>query len=250
MTFSLSAAGVRGILLDIEGTTTPLAFVHEVLFPYAREHVKNYLNEHFNSNQVQADLLLLSEEHATDIAQGSTPPSLVGEPVNASIASVAAYVYWLMERDRKSTGLKSLQGKIWQQGYRVGTLKSQVFEDVPPALERWHEANRKTSIFSSGSVLAQKLLFAHTEAGDLTGFIHSYFDTRTGPKTEHESYRRIARMLELPPSQILFISDLTDELNAASTTGMYTRLCARPGNHPQPSDNRQQTIKSFDEITK
>lgn len=250
MTFSLSAAGVRGILLDIEGTTTPLAFVHEVLFPYAREHVKNYLNEHFNSNQVQADLLLLSEEHATDIAQGSTPPSLVGEPVNASIASVAAYVYWLMERDRKSTGLKSLQGKIWQQGYRVGTLKSQVFKDVPPALERWHEANRKTSIFSSGSVLAQKLLFAHSEAGDLTGFIHRYFDTQTGPKKEHESYRRIARMLELPPSQVLFISDVTDELNAASTTGMYTRLCARPGNHPQPSDNRQQTIKSFDEITK
>jgi len=250
MTFSLSAAGVRGILLDIEGTTTPLAFVHEVLFPYAREHVKNYLNEHFTSNQVQTDLLVLSEEHAADIAQGRTPPSLVGEPVSASIASLAAYVYWLMERDRKSTGLKSLQGKIWQQGYRDGTLKSQVFADVPPALARWHEANRKTSIFSSGSVLAQKLLFAHTEAGDLTGFIHSYFDTATGPKTAPESYRRIARTLELPLPQILFISDVTEELDAAGTTGMYTRLCARPGNHPQPSDNQHQTIKSFDEMTK
>jgi enolase-phosphatase E1 len=249
MTFSLSAAGIRGILLDIEGTTTPLAFVHEVLFPYAREHVKNYLTEHFSSTEVQTDLLLLSEEHAADLAQGHLPPALAGEPVNASIDSAVAYVYWLMERDRKATGLKSLQGKIWQQGYRVGTLKSQVFEDVPAALKRWQEAKRLTSIFSSGSMLAQRLLFAHTETGDLTGFIASYFDTGTGPKTAPESYRRIARTLPLPLSQILFISDIAGELDAAITAGMCTSLCERPGNHPQPSDNRHQTIKSFDEIT-
>ena len=249
MMFSLADAGVRGILLDIEGTTTPLTFVHEVLFPYAREHVRNYLTEHFGSTRIQADLLLLSEEHAADLALGHIPPAQVGQSVNASIDSAVAYVYWLMEHDRKATGLKSLQGKIWQQGYRVGALKSQVFEDVPRALKRWQEAKRKTSIFSSGSVLAQRLLFAHTETGDLTGFIASYFDTSTGPKTAPESYRRIARTLDLPLSQILFISDVTDELDAASTAGMCTRLCARPGNYPQPSDNQHQTIKSFDEIT-
>src|ERR1044071_10071988 len=183
---------VRAILLDIEGTTTPIAFVHEVLFSYARTHVKDFLSANSNSAEVSADVALLREEHAADVSNGHQPPD-----------SIAAYVEWLIERDRKSTGLKSLQGKIWRQGYVDGSLKSQVYADVAPALERWRARGLSINIFSSGSVLAQKLLFAHTEAGDLTRFIDDYFDTNVGKKGEAESYRRIAEKMELPAGEIL-----------------------------------------------
>ena len=248
MRLGLSPAGVQGILLDIEGTTTPLAFVHEVLFPYAREHLKDYLAENLNSEELQSDLRMLVKENADDTLQSDVQPLVLDGPVNRKIGSIVAYVFWLMERDRKSTGLKSLQGKIWEDGYRRGTLKAPIFADVPPALERWQKGGLKTSIFSSGSVLAQKLLFAHTEAGDLTEFIDGYFDTTSGSKMESESYRVIAGKLDLSAANVLFISDVTAELDAAGTAGMHTLLCVRPGNHPPPSKHQHQTIQSFDEI--
>src|SRR5213596_94028 len=169
MAFNLSAAGVRGILLDIEGTTTPISFVHEVLFPYAREHLKSYLEQHAGAEQLKSDLDQVRTERSVDVAEGQQPPELI-EP----------YLYWLMDRDRKSSALKSLQGKIWQQGYTNGSLRAPVFEDVPSAMKRWREAGVSINIFSSGSVLAQQLLFSHTEAGDLTNLIDQYFDTRVG----------------------------------------------------------------------
>jgi enolase-phosphatase E1 len=232
---------VRGILLDIEGTTTPIAFVHEVLFSYARLHAKDFLTANFESEDVRADIALLREEHATDLRNDEQPPLL-----NSEIESVATYIDWLIARDRKSTGLKSLQGKIWRQGYLEGTLKSQVFADVAPALEGWHAAGLRISIFSSGSVLAQKLLFAHTEAGDLTKFIDDYFDTNVGKKGEAESYRKIAAALSLQPEEILFISDIVAELEAAKEAGMKTLLSVRPGNSPQ---QWPQTIHSFAEVS-
>ena len=249
MTSSLLTADIRAILLDIEGTTTPIAFVHEVLFPYARSRVKDYLTEHFGSAELAADLALLRQEHAVDLKQNLQPPALVAGPPDAEIDSIVSYVNWLIDRDRKSTGLKSLQGKIWKQGYVDGTLKARIFSDVPPALERWRRAGLKISIFSSGSALAQQLLFAHTEAGDLTGFISNYFDTTVGSKTEAESYRQIALALELAASEVLFISDVVVELAAASDAGMQTLLCVRPGNHPQSLADRYQIIQSFDEIS-
>lgn len=247
MTFSLSGANIRGILLDIEGTTTPIAFVYEVLFPFVRAQVHNFLAHNFDSAELQADLSRLREEFNADLAQNLAPPPLIDAPREARIESIVRYVNWLMDRDRKSTGLKSLQGKIWEQGYREGTLKGQVFADVVAALERWHRAGLKVGIFSSGSVLAQKLLFAHTDAGDLTKFLDSYFDTASGPKTAEESYRRIASALGSPAPQILFISDVTQELDAASAAGMQTLLCVRPGNHPQPP-GRHAIIETFEEI--
>jgi len=156
-------------------------------------------------------------------------------------------VHWLMDRDRKSTGLKSLQGKIWEEGYRSGELKSQVFPDVPLALERWHTAGLKVAIFSSGSVLAQKLLFAHATAGNLMKFIDAYFDTTSGPKTDPRSYRQISSELKLGPQQILFISDVNAELDAAIEAGMQDALCIRPGNAPQPKVNERRMIRSLDE---
>lgn len=254
MISSLATEGIRGVLLDIEGTTTPIAFVHEVLFSYARSQVRNFLREHFGSAELLADLQQLREEHATDVTQNLQPPALVkidvdvDGPRDAEVDSLGEYVSWLIDRDRKSTGLKSLQGKIWKQGYIEGTLKAALFADVVPALERWRHAGLKISIFSSGSSLAQKLLFAHTEAGDLTGFIDNYFDTTVGSKTDVASYRRIASALHLPARDVLFISDVVPELDAAGAAGMQTLLCVRPGNHPQPSAERYQIIRDFDEI--
>ena len=216
-------SGVRGVLLDIEGTTTPIAFVHEVLFSYARTHVRKFLADNIDSDDVRADIALLRDENAFDVNENSYP-TLISE-----IESIGDYVEWLIDRDRKSTGLKSLQGKIWRQGYDDGSLKSQVFADVAPALQRWHEAELQICIFSSGSVLAQKLLFAHTEAGDLTRYLSGYFDTNVGKKGDAESYREIATAMNLPADQILFISDIEAELDAAKIAGMKTLLSIRPG---------------------
>jgi enolase-phosphatase E1 len=159
---------------------------------------------------------------------------------------VAEYVEWLIKLDRKSTGLKSLQGKIWRKGYEDGSLQAQVFADVAPAFERWHGRGLRIGIFSSGSVLAQQLLFAHTEPGDLTRFIESYFDTNVGKKGDAESYRKIAEAMGLEPRQILFISDMVVELEAANEAGMETLLSIRPGNTPQPQ--RYTSISTFDSI--
>lgn len=228
-----SLDGVRAILLDIEGTTTPIAFVHDVLFSYAREHVREFL---FANDDV-SDIELLRTEHADDVREGRNPPPLVAE-----------YIEWLIAIDRKSTGLKSLQGKIWRQGYEAGSLKSQVFADVAPAFERWHARGLSINIFSSGSVLAQKLLFAHTEAGDLTQLIDQYFDTNVGKKGEAESYRRIAEEMNLSSGQILFISDVIQELDAASEAGMKVLLSVRPGNAPQNNVKRYSEISDFNQL--
>ena len=228
---------VRGILLDIEGTTTPIAFVHDVLFSYARDHVREFLLANGDKEVVRADIALLRDEHAEDVNKDRNPPPLVAD-----------YVEWLIAADRKSTGLKSLQGKIWRQGYEDGSLKSQVFEDVAPAFERWHALGLNISIFSSGSVLAQKLLFAHTDSEDLTRFIDGYFDTNVGKKGEAESYRRIAKEMKLAPEQILFVSDVINELDASREAGMKVLLSIRPGNAPQNNVNQYPTILSFDQI--
>lgn len=241
MTESLSSAGIRGILLDIEGTTTPIAFVHDVLFSYARAHARNYLAQH--PNEAAADVAQLRAEHERDVNDGEQPP-----PINDTTESIVAYVNWLIDRDRKSTGLKSLQGKIWREGYREGSLKAQVFSDVRPAFERWRKAGLRISIFSSGSALAQQLLFAHTDAGDLTTFIDGYFDTNVGAKGDRESYIRIAKTVGLQPNEMLFISDVVAELAAASSAGMKTLLSIRPGNQPQPGADTFRIIHTFDEV--
>jgi enolase-phosphatase E1 len=246
--FNFSASSVHGVLLDVEGTTTPIDFVYQVLFPFVRAHLTDYLRRNINSEDLGRDLLMLREEYLTDLKQALIPPEWVDEPFQARVESVASYIFWLMDHDRKSTGLKSLQGKIWQQGYTRGELKSQVFPDVPPALRYWNSKNVDARIFSSGSVLAQKLLFTHTEAGDLTGFLRGYFDTTTGPKTSEESYHRITNEFHLPASEVLFISDTTAEIDAAKRAGMQTLLCVRPGNPPAPDRHGHGVISSFSEI--
>ncbi len=221
----------RGILLDIEGTTTPITFVYDVLFPYARQQAANHLKN--------ADLTLLKTEYDIDVRSGANPPPWTSEPL--------AYLHWLMDQDRKSTALKTLQGEIWLAGYQNGQLHGEVFPDVPPALERWHEQHIDIRIFSSGSILAQRLLFSSTREGDLTRFLNGYFDTTTGHKHAAESYASIAGTFGLSASDILFISDVTRELDAAHSAGVKTLLCIRPGNHPQPPHTHE-TIANFEGI--
>src|SRR5262249_3985295 len=198
-----SAPPIRGILLDIEGTTTPISFVHDLLFPYARAHVESYLTQWLDSPETTADLALLRAEHRVDVEQKLEPPALSNDTRDAEITSLVSYVHWLIDRDRKSAGLKALQGRIWKQGYLDGALQAPLYPDVKPALERWRRAGCQIAIFSSGSVLAQKLLFAHTEAGDATALIDAYFDTTTGSKMSLESYRTIATKLGGPGDKLL-----------------------------------------------
>jgi enolase-phosphatase E1 len=221
----------RGVLLDIEGTTTPVSFVYDVLFPFARRHVAEYVRG--------ADLTALKQEHEEDLAQGHNPPTWSSDPV--------PYIHWLMDQDRKSTALKNIQGQIWLEGYQNGELRGEVFQDVPPALERWHRNNIDVRIFSSGSILAQRLLFSSTAAGDLTQFLNGYFDTTTGPKNDPASYTHIANGFGIAAADILFISDVTRELDAARSAGMHTLLCVRPGNHPQPPHDHN-AITTFDAL--
>ena len=230
----------QAVLLDIEGTVTPISFVHDVLFPYARAHVESFLDSHSNQAEVQADIKKLREEQAIDTEE------LRQLPIN-SIDTVVTYVNRLIDLDRKSPALKSLQGKIWKAGYEDGSLKSPVYPDVIDAFKRWRDAGIKIDIFSSGSVLAQQLLFAHTDGGDLTRYIDQYFDTSVGKKIDPESYATIAGKLSIDSTQLLFVSDVVAELYAAKEAGMQTRLCIRPGNPPQPA-SQFQSITNFDGV--
>jgi enolase-phosphatase E1 len=205
--------------------------------------VSEFLDRHWNDPEVRADVARLEAEHAAEASSHPAPP-----PWRKDAAGVVAYVHWLMDRDRKSTGLKSLQGKIWEEGYRTGELRGEVYSDVPPALERWRRRGIDIAIFSSGSIQAQRSLFTSTATGDLTRFIGSYFDTTTGPKTAPDSYVRIAAALERPPSEVLFVSDVVAELDAARTAGTRTALCVRtPGSAPATAAHP--VIHEFDQLT-
>jgi enolase-phosphatase E1 len=216
----VTSAAVRAVLLDIEGTTTPLTFVHDVLFPYARRRLKDYLRDMRDAPETGEVARLLTAEHAADLIRAERPPALISGRDDDALASLAIYAEWLMDRDRKSPGLKLLQGLIWQRGYQDGVLRGQVFPDVPAAIRRWRAAGTDVAIYSSGSELAQRLLFASTPQGDLTPLLCGFFDTRVGPKTSADSYRRIAGALGRQPDEILFISDSPAELDAARAAGL------------------------------
>jgi enolase-phosphatase E1 len=245
--YSLSENGIRGIVLDVEGTTTPIPFVYDVLFPYVRHELVEFLGSHIDTPEIQEVVRALKHEHEDDKNQGQDPPPWLDEP-EALRPQVEAYVHWLMDHDRKSTALKHLQGRIWQEGYQREKLRGQVFADVPPAFRRWREQNIEIRIYSSGSELAQRLLFGSTEAGDLTKYLSGYFDTRIGGKLDDRSYTHIVEACSVAPEQLAFISDITRELDAARRAGLKTLLCRRPGNPPQLI-RYHHVISSFDEVT-
>lgn len=234
--------GVRGVLLDVEGTTTAISFVYEVLFPYAAARLDVTCAERAAEPAVAAALARLREEHAAELAASSghaaSPPPF---------GNGAPYARYLMAQDRKSTGLKALQGLIWDEGYRRGELRGHVFEDVPPALAAWRAAGLELRVFSSGSVRAQRLLFGHSDHGDLIPCFAGFHDTETGPKLEPRSYRAIAEAFGLPPAALLFLSDTVAELDAAAAAGFRTGRLDRPGNRPQPA-SAHPTYTSFAEL--
>lgn len=198
-----------------------------------------------NFAKIQDEIQSLHAEHQQDLSKGEDLATFD----EISIESIVEYLNFLIERDRKSTALKSLQGQIWRAGYESGELSGEVFDDVAPAFELWTAQGKTIAIFSSGSVLAQKLIFGFSSAGDLTTHISAYFDTTTGAKKEPESYRKIARSLGFPPVEILFVSDVLVELDAAQAAGMQTRLAVRPNNQQISEPTAHQTITNFDEIS-
>jgi enolase-phosphatase E1 len=237
------APGFGGVLLDVEGTTTPIEFVTGTLFPFARDRFPAFLRGHGALPAVRADLERLREEHRREGPADAPPAWNDDDPLAAAIS----YLLWLMERDRKSTALKSLQGRIWEEGFHARTLLAPVYPDVAPALERWKHGSIDACIFSSGSVLAQRLVFGHSSAGDLTPLLAAFFDTTTGPKREPESYRRIAAARGRAPTDWLFLSDIAEELDAARAAGMQTALVVRPGS-PEPKAASHPVVRSFDEL--
>lgn len=247
MTTELRSRGVRAVLLDIEGTTTPIAFVTGVLFPYARTRLASHLRDHWRDEATRQIVGQLEQEHAADRDAGHAPPAWPdrGHP---DVAAVAAYAAWLMDRDRKSPGLKELQGHIWEAGYQDGVLRGLVFADVEPAIRRWHAAGLRVAIYSSGSEQAQRRLFESTPAGDLAALLDAFFDTRVGAKVDAASYTRIAASLGLSPAAVLFVSDVTAELQAARDAGMAVALATRPGNPLQPGADEFDAVASLDEL--
>ena len=216
--------GVAAVLTDIEGTTTSISFVYDTLFPYAEARLEPFCSRPDPGPETAEALARLRHEYEDEIRQGAD-----GLP---GFGNGAPYARHLMRLDRKSTGLKALQGLIWDEGYRSGALRGQVFPDVAPALAAWARSGVRLRIFSSGSVRAQKLLFGQSAAGDLARLFEGFHDTTTGPKQEPASYRAIAAAFALPPDSILFLSDVRGELDAAAAAGLRTGLLRRPGNRP------------------
>lgn len=202
------------LLLDIEGTTTSIAFVYDTLFPFARAHLGPFLAARWGAPEVAAAI--------ADLGDGSA------DSPDAALALALA----LMDDDVKDTGLKALQGLVWEAGYASGELVGHVFADVPEAMRAWRKGGGSIHIYSSGSVAAQRLLFGHAAGGDLTPLIDGYFDTTTGPKREARSYAAIAEAVGLAPGELLFVTDVVAEADAAAAAGVMAVISRRPGNPP------------------
>lgn len=231
---------IESVLLDIEGTVSPVSYVYEVLFPFARKYASEFLHKHFEEPAV----IKAVDFMAHDAGFSNREEWLrTGDPVQVVLSEVNR----LMDADIKATGLKELQGIIWKDGYDNGVLMSELFADVPDALSSWDKAGKNISIYSSGSIGAQKIFFAYTKFGDMSKYLDSHFDTTSGGKKEAASYKNISKALDFDPSKILFLSDITDELDAASEAGVQTVLVIRDGNAPQ-RQNEHPSIKSLAEL--
>jgi enolase-phosphatase E1 len=222
---------IRAVVTDIEGTTSSLSFVKDVLFPYARAHLARYVATHAHEPNVRALL-----DDANREAGGGLDD-----------AGIVAQLERWIDEDRKITPLKSLQGLIWEAGYRNGDFEGHIYADAAAQLRAWHARGIKLYVYSSGSVYAQKLLFGHSEAGDLMPLFSGYFDTHIGGKREADAYRAIAEDIDLPASEILFLSDIVEELDAAQAAGMQTVQLVRDSELDMQPHHRQ--VRDFNAIT-
>ena len=223
---------IRAIVTDIEGTTSSISFVKDVLFPYARRHLPAFVATHGDQPEVQHWLHDAAKEAGL---------------VSASRNEIVALLQRWIDEDRKATPLKALQGMIWDEGYRSGEYRAHMYPDVAPKLREWKARGIDLYVYSSGSVPAQKLFFGFSEAGDLTPLLSGYFDTETGPKRSAESYRRILQAIGRGGDEVLFLSDVVEELDAARAAGMKTTLLARPPSACPPS-SAHPCVATFDEV--
>ncbi|BAP14346.1 MAG: haloacid dehalogenase [Alcanivorax borkumensis] len=203
---------INAIITDIEGTTSSIAFVKEVLFPYAAKRFPDFLADHWDHPCVQEQIKAAEKES--------------GETLGSADKAAALFLRWI-EEDRKATPLKTLQGMIWKAGYENGDYTAHMYPDTAPALKKWHQKGIALYVYSSGSITAQKLFFGYSDAGDLTGLLSGYFDTTTGPKQETDSYRKIQQAIDKPANTLLFLSDIEAELDAAAEAGFNTCLLDR-----------------------
>lgn len=217
---------IKAILTDIEGTTSAVSFVFDVLFPYAAEHLPQFVRDHAGQPEVAQQLEAVRTQS--------------GE-VAADVERVIEILLGWIAEDRKATPLKALQGMVWAQGYRAGQLKGHVYPDAVEALQRWKAEGYALYVYSSGSIQAQQLIFGCSQAGDLSPLFSGYFDTTSGPKREAQSYRSITAAIGVPAQDILFLSDIVEELDAAQQAGMQTVGLAREGGELAGHD----TVASF-----
>lgn len=221
---------IKAVVTDIEGTTSSISFVHDVLFPYARDHMADFIHSNADDPRVAPYLNDVRLE--------------AGESLD--LEGISRQLLQWIDEDKKITPLKALQGMIWEAGYQAGDFKGHIYPDARQNLESWHEQGVKLYVYSSGSVQAQKLLFGHTDYGDLTGLFDGYFDTRIGAKVESDSYRHIAEQLQMDAGDILFLSDIERELDAACEAGMQTIWLVRDGDmHPGASHPQ---VRNFNDI--
>ena len=204
---------IKAILTDIEGTTSSISFVRDVLFPYAAEHLPMFVRANAKDPAVAEQLLLVAQE--AGVAETDYP------------AIIDTLQRWIAE-DKKITPLKALQGMLWEHGYRHRDYRAHVYADAFEQLKKWHAADLPLYVYSSGSIQAQKLFFGYSEFGDMLPFFSGFFDTTSGAKQEAESYRRIVTAIGLPAENVLFLSDIVGELDAAKQAGLQTAWLVRP----------------------
>jgi len=239
---------IKAVVLDIEGTTCPVTFVSQTLFPFARRQLSRTICSEHRPSNVSAAIEEAIAEWKNDCDPKSQALLLQASDQNRPAPEeIVQYFDHLIQSDRKSTALKELQGIIWEQGYASGELQSPLYADVSPALKAWIQQDITLAVYSSGSVKAQQLLYSHTSDGDITDRFSHWFDTRTGPKLEAESYRTISQTIGVQPTSILFISDHPGECDAALMAGLQTIQCMRDGN-TYKRNGHHQSIRNFEEI--
>jgi len=221
---------IRVILTDIEGTTSSVSFVHDVLFPFAAEHLPGFVTENREEPAVAEQLDAVAAKSGVD---------------RQDVEGLVEVLQQWIREDRKETSLKALQGMVWEQGYQQGELKGHIYPDAADYLQRWHDRGLRLFVYSSGSVKAQKLIFGFTTEGDFTPFFSGYFDTRIGGKKDADSYRNILKELGVEPGTVLFLSDVEAELEAAEAAGMKTAWLVREGELP---DTGRFVARDFSEV--
>ena len=243
----------RGVLLDIEGTTSSISFVHDVMFPFVLERLEGFLDCNADSEPViEACELIARDAGQVSLAnwvQASGKAAPANSALLAAAALVIAEVQRLMAADVKATGLKALQGLIWADGFKEGKLRSHVYPEVIPQIKQWRASGLDVRIYSSGSIAAQRLFFGHLDGlGDCLELFSGHYDTTIGSKKESASYVRLADDWGLAPSEIVFVSDIAGELSAALAAGVQAVASLRPGNAPLPGDLVVPKIDSFSKL--